>query len=266
MSASPNRAEFSGTTDLEVQVTVVSEDEGKPSQQRTQQLRANVKYGSPSKVLCSPFVLGQVAFNALSSVGCSVLLFYFLFVVLVVPPGDPLLVYHWTDPNLVGVVIGSALVVSPTLVMILAPAGMPEAVRNANVARVLNTHWAHLLPSGLSFHRLTLVRVYQCSAGRQGLVLHRSAIRLPAVAATRGAIPRLACSMATWHPASCHAWAHTLDSVHPHPVADCSLLRRRRARAALYVDLDLVRFDLRDHPHGAVHALWLTRFCHGAQL
>lgn len=124
---------------------MVSEDEGKPSQQRTQQLRANVKYGSPSKVLCSPFVLGQVAFNALSSVGCSVLLFYFLFVVLVVPPGDPLLVYHWTDPNLVGVVIGSALVVSPTLVMILAPAGMPEAVRNANVARVLDTHWAFLL-------------------------------------------------------------------------------------------------------------------------
>ena len=145
MSASPNRAEFSGTTDLEVQVTVVSEDEGKPSQQRPQQLRANVKYGSPWKVLCSPFVLGQVAFNALSSVGCSVLLFYFLFVVLVVPPGDPLLVYHWTDPNLVGVVIGSALIVSPTLVMILAPAGMPEAVRNANVARVLDTHWAFLL-------------------------------------------------------------------------------------------------------------------------
>ena len=227
MSASPNRAEFSGTTDLEVQVTVVSEDEGKPSQQRPQQLRANVKYGSPWKVLCSPFVLGQVVFNALSSVGCSVLLFYFLFVVLVVPPGDPLLVYHWTDPNLVGVVIGSALIVSPTLVMISRPLACPKRCETPT-SHACSIHTGHFcLPFCLSLHRLTVVRVYQCSAGRQGLVFHRSASRLPALAATHGSIPRLACSMATWHPASCHAWAHTLDSVHPHPVADCSLLRRR---------------------------------------
>ena len=79
-------------------------------------------------------MLGQVAFNALSSVGCSVLLFYLLFVVLVVPPGGQLLVYHWTNPNLIGVVVGSALIVSPTLVMILAPAGIPEAVRKLVLA------------------------------------------------------------------------------------------------------------------------------------
>ena len=46
-------------------MTVVSEDEGS-HRTAPQQLRA-VKYGSPWKVLCSPFVLGQVVFNALSS-------------------------------------------------------------------------------------------------------------------------------------------------------------------------------------------------------
>ena len=85
-------------------------------------------YGSPLQVLTSKFVLAQMVFNVISSVVCSLFLFYMLFVVFVVPAGEPLLIYAWTDPNLIGVVIGSVLVVSPTLVMILAPAGLVEAV------------------------------------------------------------------------------------------------------------------------------------------
>lgn len=95
---------------------------------RSMQPQRSTHYGTPLEALLSPFVLGQVAFNCISSVGCSVGLFYLLFVVLVVPPGGSLLIYHWTNPNLIGVVVGSALIVSPTLVMILAPAGIPEAV------------------------------------------------------------------------------------------------------------------------------------------
>ena len=85
-------------------------------------------YGTPMQVLTCKFVIAQVVFNAVSSVICSVLLFYLLFVVVPVPPGDPLKHYPWWNPNCVGVIIGSVLIVSPTLVMILAPAGLPEAV------------------------------------------------------------------------------------------------------------------------------------------
>jgi len=85
-------------------------------------------HGTVRQVLTSKFVLMQCLFNMLSSVACSVALFYLLFVVAVVPPGDPLLTYKWHDPNLIGVVVGSSLFVSPTLVMVLAPAGLPEAV------------------------------------------------------------------------------------------------------------------------------------------
>lgn len=85
-------------------------------------------YGTPFEVLTSKFVLVQVVFNAISSVVMSVLMFYLLFVVIPVPPHEPLLMYPWYSSNLLGVVMGSVCVVSPTLVMILAPAGMPEAV------------------------------------------------------------------------------------------------------------------------------------------
>lgn len=120
------------TSTVEVKVQVDTEKKRKtkrpdvPRSMQNQQTR-NI-YGSPWQVLLSPFVLGQLVFNAISSVACSVGVFYLLFAVLVVPPGEPLLVYHWTSPNCIGVVVGSALVVSPTLVMILAPAGIPEAV------------------------------------------------------------------------------------------------------------------------------------------
>jgi len=79
-------------------------------------------------VLTSKFVLAQMLFNAISSVIGSICIFYLLFVVLAVPAGEPLLDYTWYHPNLIGVVLGSVLIVSPTLVMILAPAGLPEAV------------------------------------------------------------------------------------------------------------------------------------------
>ena len=85
-------------------------------------------YGTPWSVVTCKFVVGQMVFNAISSIGCSILLFYILFVLFVVPPGEPLLLYSWTHPNLIGVVLGSVLLVSPTLVMLLAPAGLPEAV------------------------------------------------------------------------------------------------------------------------------------------
>ena len=59
-------------------------------------------YGTPWSVVTSKFVVGQMVFNAISSIGCSILLFYILFVLFVVPPGEPLLLYSWTHPNLIG--------------------------------------------------------------------------------------------------------------------------------------------------------------------
>ena len=93
-------------------------------------------FGIASQVVLSPFVLGQVVFNAISSVICSLGMFYLLFVVLVVPAGDPLPIAKWYSPNLIGVVVGSVVIVSPTLVMILAPAGLPEAVQKGWVCVV----------------------------------------------------------------------------------------------------------------------------------
>lgn len=79
-------------------------------------------HGSVRKVLCSKLVLLQCVFNMISSVVCSLGLFSLLFAHLSTGP------YEWWHPNVLGVIVGSSLFVSPTLVMILAPAGLPEAV------------------------------------------------------------------------------------------------------------------------------------------
>ena len=78
--------------------------------------------GSIKQVLLSVFVLLQVAFNCASSIVMSLGLFTFLFAYLSSGP------YEWYHPNAIGVIIGSAVFVSPALVMSLAPAGIPEAV------------------------------------------------------------------------------------------------------------------------------------------
>ena len=73
-------------------------------------------------VLLSKMCILQLVFNMTSSVVCSLGLFSFLFAFLETGP------YEWYHPNCLGVIVGSSLFVSPALVMILAPAGLPEAV------------------------------------------------------------------------------------------------------------------------------------------
>ena len=79
-------------------------------------------YSTPWAVCTSKFTLIQVVFNAITSVVMSLLLFWLLFALASEGP------YEWWHPNLVGVILGSVLLVSPSLVMGLAPAGMPEAI------------------------------------------------------------------------------------------------------------------------------------------
>ena len=87
------------------------------------ELRADA-YGTVSSVLRCRFVLLQCVFNVVSSIVCSLFMFWLLFAFLSEGP------YPWTSPNLVGVVIGSAALVSPALVMSLAPMGIPEALNS----------------------------------------------------------------------------------------------------------------------------------------
>jgi hypothetical protein len=91
---------------------------------------ASSRFGTPWDVVTSKFVWYQVFFNMVSSTLCSLGMFYLLFVIASVPPSQrhSLPDVHWYTPHLVGVVVGSAIFVSPMLVMILAPAGLPEAV------------------------------------------------------------------------------------------------------------------------------------------
>ena len=79
-------------------------------------------YSTPWAVCTSKFTLIQVVFNAITSVVMSLLLFWLLFALASQGP------YEWWHPNIVGVILGSVLLVSPSLVMGLAPAGMPEAI------------------------------------------------------------------------------------------------------------------------------------------
>lgn len=88
-------------------------------------------FGSVGAVLTSPFVLFNCAMNMLASVGMSRIMFWLLFVEL----GEAVHV-PWYSPNLIGVVIGSVVIVSPTLVMALAPAGMPAALAKGWYMRV----------------------------------------------------------------------------------------------------------------------------------
>lgn len=74
------------------------------------------------KILCSKLLMMQLIFNMFSSIVCSLGLFSFLFAFLDWGP------YEWYHPNCLGVILGSSFICSPTLVMILAPAGLPEAV------------------------------------------------------------------------------------------------------------------------------------------
>ena len=77
--------------------------------------------GTVGQVLRSKMLISQLIFNVISSVVCSLGLFFLLFAFLDSGP------YEWYHPNCIGVIIGSAVFVSPMLVMILAPAGLPEA-------------------------------------------------------------------------------------------------------------------------------------------
>ena len=127
-------------------------------------------FGTPCDVLFSKFTIVQVVFNAISSVVMSLFLFWLLFVL--IGGGGP---YEWCaaarvagpasragrargpgagtvrthapthprkppprryHPNLIGVVLGSVLLVTPTSVMALAPAGLPEAVEKGWFYRV----------------------------------------------------------------------------------------------------------------------------------
>ena len=78
---------------------------------------------SPSDVLFSKFVIGQVIFNVIASFLGPLGTFYLLFGYLSQGP------YEWSSGPLVGVVVGS-LVGSPLLIFALMPVGMPEAVEN----------------------------------------------------------------------------------------------------------------------------------------
>ena len=84
--------------------------------------RRQKPFSTVSGVLCSKFVIMQVVFNAITSVVMSLLLFWLLFALASEGP------YEWWHPNFIGVWIGSVMVVTPTSVMGLAPAGMPEAL------------------------------------------------------------------------------------------------------------------------------------------
>ena len=91
-------------------------------------------YASVGQVLTCPFVLVNTLMNMLVSIGMSRLVFWLLFDELgSAPPGG---LWPWYSPNLIGVVVGSSILVSPTLVMALAPAGMPSALARGWLFRV----------------------------------------------------------------------------------------------------------------------------------
>lgn len=117
--------------------TVAQEDE--PPRTRT---RREVQYMGPAACLCSRFVLAQVGFNVLTCVGGGILFFWLLFAVASQGP------YPWNSANLIGVVVGSTVLCSPAMCVLLAPFGMPEAVKNGwfGVVRPADCHrWLLLL-------------------------------------------------------------------------------------------------------------------------
>lgn len=133
---SSQRSSFDGSGETAAAAAGASSTEiaaacqSRPKLRLLSQAVTRVTFGTPWAVVTSKFVWYQVLFNMVSSALCSLGMFYLLFVVAVVPPDqrDTLPEVPWTTPNLIGVVLGSVLFVSPTLVMILAPAGLPEAV------------------------------------------------------------------------------------------------------------------------------------------
>lgn len=95
---------------------------GKGHAKKASDPASSLSYAYLSKAARSKFVLMQVVFNIMSSFSCSLGMFYLLFGILSSGP------YQWYGPNCLGVIIGSSLIGSPLLVLLLAPIGIPEAV------------------------------------------------------------------------------------------------------------------------------------------
>lgn len=100
-------------------------------------------YTSLGGVLCSKFVLSQLAFNMIGSFCGPLLSFWLIFGVLSTGP------YMWNDSAVLGPIFGSAFV-SATLCPLLAPVGLPEAVAwgwgYSKVRQIEADRWSCVLP------------------------------------------------------------------------------------------------------------------------